>query len=831
MKRVNSAKTHTAAEAGDGPCSFDVFDTFLVRRCTTPDGVFERAFQLSPVSKTQPEAATSYVQHRIDAEGRARKTKYDRLSTAEVAIEEIYARFPFRLFGLEASALSELVRAEFAAELDLCRTNIDILHLYRQMRAKGLRTGFISDTYWGAERLARLLRSCQPDIVWDFLYASCDHGTGKGGKLFPRYLNEQGVDPAKAMHVGDNDHADIKSARRHGILPHFYPQATAPFADQLNRESAVASLLSPRLATPLDQGLRTLRRIVAARSPQASAAAHLGMSALGPVVCAFDAFVEARVGELRGQGRTVAVAFLARDGFLPHRLWCEARGNTASYVEINRRVSAVGASRTIDPIVDIIENVPKIDAKTFADILKLDIPSVAKFLGRFPNGIATGKELAKALPRLIDQQSLGKLAANMRKDILEHLRSSVPDFDRCTDLVLVDLGYSGRIQKALRRIFDDEGIATRLHGVYLLTRDDMLDDVPDGDSAVGFISDLVVTPHIKRLLLWNISPFEQLCCAPAGSVRSYEKGAVRRELDPRPPRQLAEIGDAQAGALEFAKGLRDCMPEYDVNPFSDLDTAAGWAAAMLGRLLLLPSVDEQHLLGSFRHDVNLGTVTLAPMVDAALIERLQVVDGFPVTCTTPPPPMWLAGCFSALSPAHAYLYSLFGANKLPPSVFGDVKADQIDIGLFAADGGASLQSLPVYRNGFADLRIRIAISARMQIRTIVVPIAKLATEGLIDGVFVQAGKDVQHASGSRTPIDWPESRLRAAGLERSGRHFRTTSAEGCLIFDVPPLDKPVVIISIGLKPLARDRASALAGSPKEPPARLEAAPGLVPAMP
>jgi FMN phosphatase YigB (HAD superfamily) len=830
MKQVDLAKSDVMANAGASACSFDVFDTFLVRRCTTPDGVFERAFQLSPVNGTHPEAATSYVQHRIDAEGRARRIKFDRLGITEVTIEEIYARFPFRLFGLDGSALATLVQAEFAAEIDLCRTNIEILRLYRQMRGTGLRTGFISDTYWGSDRLAQLLHACEPNIAWDFLYASCDHGTGKSDKLFFHYLTEQGIAPAKAIHVGDNDQADIKSARRHGIVPHFYPQATAPFADQLNRESSVASLLSPRLATPLDQGLRTLRRIVAARSPQASAVSHLGMNTLGPVMCAFDAFIEARVQELTGQGGTVAVAFLGRDGYLSHRIWCEARGNTASYIEINRRVSAVGSSRTIDPIVDLIENVPKIDAKTFADILKLDIPAVAKFLARFPHGIATGKELAKALPALIDQNDLGALSAGMRKDILAHLRSSVPDFDRCTDLVLVDLGYSGRIQKALRRIFDYEGIATRLHGVYLLTRDDMLDDIPDGDSAVGFISDLVVTPHIKRMLLWNISPFEQLCCAPAGSVKSYENGVVRRELDPRPPQQIAAIGDAQAGALVFAKGLRDCMPEYNVSPLSDLDTAAGWTAAILGRLLLLPNDDERRLLGSFQHDVNLGTVTLAPMLDSAMIGRLQVVDGFPVTCTTPPPPMWLAGCFSGLSPAHAYLYLLFGANKLPPSIFGDVKADQIDIGLFAADGSASLQSLPVYRNGFADLRIRIAISARMRIRTIVVPIAKLATEGLIDGVFVQVGKDVQHASASRTPIEWPESQLRSAGLERSGRHFRATSADGCLIIEINPLDKPVVIFSIGVRPLVIDRASSAASTPEELPVMLEA-PDMAPAMP
>jgi FMN phosphatase YigB (HAD superfamily) len=802
MSRENSAKSHRAASVRDGGCSFDVFDTFLLRRCTQPDGVFERAFQLSPASATCPDAAASYVQHRIGAEARARKINLDRVGTSEVAISDIYVRFPFRLFGLEAGALPQLVQAEFEAELDLCRTNIEILRLYRNMRDKGLRTGFISDTYWDSGQLAELLRACQPDLAWDFLYASCDHGTNKVDNLFARYLTEQNVDPAKALHIGDNEHADIKGARRHGIQPRHYPQATAHFADQLNRETSAAELLSPRSASPLDQGFRTLRRIVAARSSQRSAAFQLGMSALGPVMSAFDAFIEKRVAELRAQGGTVRVAFLGRDGFLSHQIWRATRNESGSYIEVNRRVSTVGSADTIEPIVELIANVPKINARAFAEMLKLDTPSVAAFLAAFPDGIATGKTLAEALPRLIDPNSLADLASGMRQDIVAHLRSSIPDFDRCTDLVLVDLGYSANIQKALRRIFDCQGIGTRLHGAYLLTRDDTIQDIADGDSAVGFISDLVVTPHVKRMLMRNVSPLEQLCCSPVGSVRSYNGAEVQREVDPRPPEQIAAASEAQAGALAFARSLRDCASEHNMSPFTDIDNAAGWTAAILGRLLLLPNDDELHLLGSFKHDVNLGTVTLAPMLDAGLVERLQISAGLPATCKSAPPPMWLGGCFSTLSPAHAFLYLLFGANRLPLGIFGDVKAGQIKIGLFAADGGSSLEPALCYRTGLGELRVRFAISARMQIRTVVVPIPPLAMEGLIDGVVVQDGETVQEASANPAPIAWPTDQLRSAGLERSGRYFRVTTADAALIIDIGALEKPIAIFSIAVRPLA-----------------------------
>ncbi|MEW5323926.1 hypothetical protein V2J23_18275, partial [Geobacillus thermoleovorans] len=86
-----------------------------------------------------------------------------------------------------------------------------------------------------------------------------------------------------------------------------------------------------------------------------------------------------------------------------------------------------------------------------------------------------------------------------------YLRHAIPDFDRCTDLVLADLGYSGSVQKALRRIFDMEGITIRLHGAYLISLDDTFDDLADGDTAEGFISDLVVTPHVKRMMIRNVA--------------------------------------------------------------------------------------------------------------------------------------------------------------------------------------------------------------------------------------------------------------------------------------------------------------------------------------
>src|ERR1700759_2842747 len=128
--------------------SFDVFDTFLLRACTTPDGVFERAYELSGISDMHPNASEHFVQHRIQAEARARKIAKRRSGSAEDRIADIYACFPHRLFCLYYNHPADLASAEFHAEWDLCGANPDMLAQYSEIKGAGHRGGFISDTYW-----------------------------------------------------------------------------------------------------------------------------------------------------------------------------------------------------------------------------------------------------------------------------------------------------------------------------------------------------------------------------------------------------------------------------------------------------------------------------------------------------------------------------------------------------------------------------------------------------------------------------------------------------------------------------------------------------------
>ncbi|WP_353699018.1 hypothetical protein [Bradyrhizobium sp. INPA03-11B] len=753
--------------------------------------------------------SVSFVQHRIQAEARARKLALERSGSTEVRIADIYKYFPFRLFGLSRDALQDLAQIEFEAELELCRVNPEMLEQYIDMRHGGFRTGFISDTYWSTDQLAQLLRSCSPGLSWDFLYASCDHGSSKSEALFEAYLAEQSVDATSSFHIGDNHNADIKGARRHGIRPRYYPQASAALASKLQRETSMFELLCPDQPSRLDCGARTLRRVVTARSAEHSPAFNLGVTVLGPVMAAFDAFIEARRAALAREGARVAIGFLGRDGLLPYRVWQSSHGETGAYVEINRRVSLVGSADTLEPLSELLSRVVKIDAATFVDIVKVQPPAVMKFFARYPDGIASGRELADALPDLMDPREITDIAAGVRTRLLAYLRAKIADFDGCTDLILVDLGYSASVQKSLRRIFDREGIRIRLHGTYLLTLDDAFDDIADDDTAEGLISDRIVTPHVKRMLIRNVALLEQLCCSDQGSARDYHGGEVLREGDQRPAAQLALANEVQSGTLAYAARARELAPRYALQPDADPAVAARWAAAVLGRLLLLPDDDELVLLGGIKHDVNLGTQALAPLLDANFINDCIIARGLSTACTAPAPPMWLAGSFAALSPSHAYLYTLFGANRLPANVFGEAQCGTLQVGLFGRDGQASLEAVSVNHTGLGDLRLRIPLSRRMAVATIALPLARLTRHGMLHGITVQYGESVAKAAESSNVKTIAELRLIEAGLERSGRQFRAASDDGMLLIPVDGFEDDVAIYTIALTALDHDRILAV----------------------
>lgn len=764
--------------------SFDIFDTILLRRCTTPDGVFERAFAIThpPVGRAMAEA---FVQHRQLAEISARQAAYRRGQGTEITVGAIYGHFPVAIFGLEPADRPRLVQAELTAERELCFINPAVLEIVHQARAAGVRVGFVSDTYWNTEQLSALLRGAAPDLDWDFLYASCEHGLGKSDGLLGRMLAEQGVPAARTVHLGDNPTADVQAARKLGMRSVHLPQAEPALAAVFQRESALLPQLcgwngtSPRL----DGGARTARRLVA-QEATGDAAFDYGLNVLGPVLATFDRFVADRVARLERQGRRVAVAFLSRDGLAALEVWRACRDTPAAYMEVNRRVAMLAAARVPQDLVSFFSKVPMLDHGIATGFLDTDSPRLREV---FQNGPLSGAAFARAVPDLISAEQLAPVSNRVGAGLLAHLHAEIADFDHMTDLVLVDLGYSGTVQKCLRHLFSAMGLPHRLHGLYLISVDEELAGLPDGDSAEGLISDAVLLPHGKRALLSNVGILEQMCGAATGSVRGHAPdGTVRHEPDPRPQEQTALAARIRQGAIAHVRALGD-QPSAD----------AAWAATILSRALLLPTGEDLALLGGMKHDVNLGSQVLVPLADgertAALIGAMPLPQAFAPREV----PAWMAAGAALQSPLHGYLYAMAAAHGLPGDIAGDAACGKAEV-ILSGNGPARHLAVTCLRTGAGDLRLRLPLLRADALSKVEIAASSLPARGLIRSLTLQSGPTAAKAmaSGNVRNVDGIE----ALGMSLDRGLFHTATG-GRLILRPPVPGDAIGILTLTITPL------------------------------
>lgn len=781
--------------------SFDVFDTVLLRRCTSPEAVFERAFQLAPIPAGRQAAVESFVQNRKLAETKARKAAVASGESPEIHIADIYRHFPTTVFGLKRDAWTDLVEAEFQAECELCFANPDIVALITETRAKGIRTGFLSDTYWNSERLAHLLRICAPGLEWDFLYASCDHRSGKSEQLFAKLLADRHVDAKRVAHMGDNPRSDVRSAQRHGIQAVAYPQASAQLAAIFEREGGLFPLVCGQntVSRRLDRGLRTLRRRVAAWAPEDTPAFTYGTQILGPVMAAFDHFVANRLEDLKRGGGTAAMLFLARDGLLPFQVWQANHDDDAGYCEINRRIALIAGSGDTQPLVELFRQVPLVNRMVTKSVFKTEPIRMAHFMEKLEGQSIPGKDFADLLPSLLTDSDIAEIAGELRAGIMAHLRAIVSDFDHCTDLILVDLGYGGSVQKGLRAILDQETLPHRLHGLYLITEDSSLHELDERDTAEGLLADWVMPPHVKRALLNNISIVEQICSAPEGSVSQYARdGSVRRENDPRPQAQLGLCADIRRGAAHYIQAVKPLMDSGYPDPLATEEDCASWAGTILARALLLPTDAELALLGTLKHDVNLGSQALAPMVSVSSAHSFVAAQSLSMAFSLQGPPMWPAASMAALSPLHGYLYALNGVGSLFPDVVGELPCGEAEVTLLNDRQTYPLKATCL-RDGFGHFRLRIPVLKNSNVAAIAIPAEPLPAEGQVRSLALQQGDDVLDATSAKDIVELPFDKIAGLNMPFADGAYRA-EPQGTLLLRIPPLEKKIGLITLTIEP-------------------------------
>ena len=197
--------------SGYDTISFDIFDTLIFRPFAEPGDLFyfigERLGYMN------------FRRIRMESEGEARWTKFRNEESFEVTLEEIWSLIEEKT-GLSAE---EGMRIEQELELEFCYANPFMQEVYNRMLEQGKRIVIVSDMYLSKDCLAEMLEK-NGYTGYEKLYVSCEYNKNKGsGELFELVKKEYKLEKGTVIHIGDNEHSDVKRAKSSGFDTMYYP--------------------------------------------------------------------------------------------------------------------------------------------------------------------------------------------------------------------------------------------------------------------------------------------------------------------------------------------------------------------------------------------------------------------------------------------------------------------------------------------------------------------------------------------------------------------------------------------------------------------------------
>lgn len=601
--------------------SFDIFDTALVRYVDHPVDVFFHLAQ-HPTFKAH-RFAKPVSRQRIEAEKTARKMVFNIIASYEVTSLEIYQVF-CDLNGISREYAEGFVAAEEQIELDLCIACGPIQRLAQEALKAGKRVLFVSDTYHTPDFLLRLLRNIGYNVESKDIFASSVARKSKqSGDLFPHVLESVGIAPERVLHLGDHPLSDYAKALSAGVNAILH-------SHKASRESANLLLLSNANGKNSDDGslglMSVVRGMVQAVDQAAQAKGHgkdfwwkFGYRGAGPLTVGFCQWLEQ---SLRSDGMEHA-CFLMRDGELFFQIYQSLFGNdpgacTASRLDSSRRAMLLPVLGLAPAFVmpSILGGIGFRPVREYVERLNVSAESfeqealVAGFTSleeRIDGRLETTRLMKlfvqqRVLCAVLDRSNLEResLTAFLRQQhVLDHSR-----------VALVDLGWTGTIQKSLHVLLREIAPATRLTGYYMATFPDAEHaNMPDLRRS-SYLAQAGEPVPVYAKIQSFLNLFETVYTSAGGSTLYFESAgpagaehvSAVRQAEDKSPQQCSNLNAIHAGALAFAKDFRHIAAGFDF-PIMPPELAS----EEFFRVIETPTAEEAQQLGGLVHCDNLGS--------------------------------------------------------------------------------------------------------------------------------------------------------------------------------------------------------------------------------
>ncbi len=732
--------------------SLDIFDTTVWRTFPAPTDLFYAlGAQLRSQGYLYPStSAASFAAERIEAERTAR-TKA--ATNSEVTLDEIYECFPRGL--VRTGTVAELMAAELALERQSTYPDLDIVSLIDHAAEHGLKIAFVSDTYFHESYLRSILPRPSQHLI-----TSCSFRRPKVQGLHKHLAREARVQTNQVLHIGDNLEADVKGPATLGVKTLWRPRHPQPYIGAVLSElPANRSERSALFASSNgDGGLSAVRaESVSDGANWSDEFRSWGSLFLGPLMGGFGKWIEERC-----QAEDIDTAFcLMREGRVLKNVLTDCAPKLSAHEFFCSRYAMIRASILRGDAAELTQYLSRPQPSSASSLLApLGIDPVE--VGLSDSILISAASAENLANKISSRPSLRRRAQEAsgvsRKNFLRYLKAALPELPE--RVALVDLGYSGTIQKHLQAIFDHEGIRCKTHGLYFVTGSGIRKLQSKGVVAEGFLGDNGQPLSIAHSFMRSPELVEQCLMCPIGSTTDYdEHGQPILSQQTLPANQLEEIGRVQAGVLDFTSrfsrnpAARAIRSEY-LRPFLE---------AILIRCLTRPTALELKLFGQWVHDENLGSSRTRKLIDSELdSDYMSHATAHQLASLSNATSYWIFGTAQAQHPLIGEAVRSIFLRKANPEAF-QCPEDERKMHFFWNDGAAhraeATYTLSSKRTAWSRFTIEVRSSNLLEIGF---SIGQLGDVISIRGLMLRLHRPGRPVETIRLPLD----ELETFGLER-----------------------------------------------------------------
>ena len=539
--------------------SFDIFDTLLKRDVVKPIDVFGIIGE-----KIKDK---NFSQLRITAEEKVRNES----GKEEVTLDDIYQEL-----GKEYWPCKQI---ELETEKNLLTINPSIYGVYKYCKKTGKKIIVTSDMYLPPDFLKGVLHS--KGIYFDYCFISCEKGKKKDtGHLFECLLENVRIKSSQVIHIGDSIRGDYLGAHKAGIkailIPKIINQTILIDLKDPNQQKMFDSFINNHIDMAQDFYFQ------------------FGYAYFGPVLYGFSKW-------LNNIAKTRKIFFFARDGYLVKKVYERLYPSVNDdYIYLSRRALSVPLlwkHSAWGECFQYITMTRYFTIRAFIERLGLDPIKYEKQVCNV--GLTLDYTISEK--NIKNDESVHSLYETIKEDIIVNSKNEFEaaktyfrekGFDG--DIVVVDIGWNGSMQRYLNELTRLMGLNVKMTGCYFGIRKKIKDSEVHG---------YLYEPdkfELEPKLSFMQGLFECLFLAHDGSTKKY---TVKNNLA-EPVLYAPEYPKDSPEALAFdsvqESAIRFCE-EYNRSSVSkNYKFSAKEYAYNLLRFGTSPSLKEITWFGDFR---------------------------------------------------------------------------------------------------------------------------------------------------------------------------------------------------------------------------------------